>query len=102
MSAQGKGPRIVDGRWVITGPRVHGGMADVYRAIDAEGEYEKVALKILPSAKATDRYAVKAFEREHRARLAPLDHRNILPLVDGGRDRVPMSRISSSLGSTGS
>lgn len=61
-------------------------MADVYRAVDAEGEDDKVALKILPSGKASDRYAVKAFEREHRARLAPLDHTNILPLLDGGRD----------------
>jgi hypothetical protein len=28
MSEQASTPRIVDGRWVITGPRVHGGMAD--------------------------------------------------------------------------
>jgi len=79
-------PRILDGRWVL-GPRAGtGGMSEVYRASDAEHEHGPLAIKLLPAPRRDDRWAVRAFELEVQARLAPLDHPNIVPLLDRGRD----------------
>lgn len=61
-------------------------MSEVYRATDIEHEYGPLALKLLPTPRREDRWAVKAFELEVQARLAPLDHPNIVPLLEHGRD----------------
>lgn len=61
-------------------------MSEVYRATDIEHEYGPLALKLLPTPRREDRWAVKAFELEVQARLAPLDHPHIVPLLEHGRD----------------
>lgn len=63
-------------------------MSEVYRATDINHEYGPLALKLLPTPRQEDRWAVKAFELEVQARLAPLDHPNIVPLLEHGRDPV--------------
>lgn len=62
-------------------------MSDVYRAIDLEQEHGEVAVKILPAPRQQDQWAVKAFDLEFKARAAPLEHPNIVPLLDRGRDQ---------------
>lgn len=60
-----------------------GGMAVVYLAARADGQYEhRVALKILERA-ANDGDAVARFERERQI-LASLDHPGIARILDGG------------------
>jgi serine/threonine protein kinase len=61
-------------------------MSEVFRARDREGEFGAIAVKLLPAPRENDRWAVRAFELEVQARLAPLDHPNIVPLVARGRD----------------
>lgn len=78
--------RILDGRWALTEAIGAGGMSQVYRAIDLEQEYDDVAVKVLPAPRQQDRWAVKAFDLEFKARAAPLDHPNIVPLLHRGRD----------------
>jgi serine/threonine protein kinase len=73
-------------RWLLGPPAGEGGMSEVYRATDIEHEYGPLALKLLPTPRREDRWAVKAFELEVQARLAPLDHPNIVPLLEHGRD----------------
>jgi hypothetical protein len=87
--------RTLGDRWVLADAPVGGGMSDVYPAFDRRAEYSSVAVKLLPAPRATDRYAVKACDIEYRARLAPLDHPNIVPLLDGGRGSS--ARTSTSL-----
>ena len=78
--------RIVDGRWALEARAGPGGMSVVFRAADREGEFGTVAVKLLPAPRENDRWAVRAFELEVQARLAPLDHANIVPLVARARD----------------
>jgi serine/threonine protein kinase len=78
--------RILDGRWALTEAVGGGGMSQVYRAIDLEQEHGEVAVKVLPAPRQQDRWAVKAFDLEFKARAAPLDHPNIVPLLYRGRD----------------
>lgn len=78
--------RILDGRWALTEAVGGGGMSQVYRAIDLEQEHGEVAVKLLPAPRQLDRWAVKAFDLEFKARAAPLDHPNIVPLLSRGRD----------------
>ncbi len=61
-------------------------MSEVYRAVDSEHEYGPLAIKLLPAPRSDDRWAARAFELEVQARLAPLDHPNIVPLLERGRD----------------
>lgn len=61
-------------------------MSVVFRASDTEDEFGTVAVKLLPAPRENDRWAVRAFELEVQARLAPLDHPNIVPLLARGRD----------------
>jgi len=61
-------------------------MSVVFRACDREREFGTVAVKLLPAPRESDRWAVRAFELEVQARLAPLDHPNIVPLLARGRD----------------
>jgi serine/threonine protein kinase len=78
--------RIVDGRWVLEAHAGPGGMSEVFRAVDRDDEFGTVAVKLLPAPRESDRWAVRAFELEVQARLAPLDHPNIVPLLARGRD----------------
>jgi serine/threonine protein kinase len=60
-----------------------GGMGEVYRAVRADGAYEKqVAIKLVQSGLSTD-YFLARFRNERQI-LASLDHPNIAKLIDGG------------------
>ena len=78
--------RILDGRWALTEEVGGGGMSQVFRAVDLESEYGDVAVKLLLAPRQQDKWAVKAFDLEFKARAAPLDHPNIVPLLARGRD----------------
>jgi len=61
----------------------HGGMGEVYRAVRADGQYEKeVAIKLVRGG--FDTAAVLERFRHERQILASLDHPNIARLYDGG------------------
>jgi serine/threonine protein kinase len=77
-------PRIIDGRWVLGQSAGPGGQSQVYRAVDADGA--RAVIKLLPAPERNDRYAMKAFDLEVRARMAPLVHPHIVPLLDHGAD----------------
>jgi serine/threonine protein kinase/TPR repeat protein len=60
-----------------------GGMGDVYRAVRADGTYDKqVAVKIIQGSRSTDFFLAR-FQNERQI-LANLEHPNIARLVDGG------------------
>jgi serine/threonine protein kinase len=60
-----------------------GGMGAVYRAVRADGLYDKqVAIKLIRSGLSTDFFVVR-FKNERRI-LAGLEHPNIARLLDGG------------------
>ncbi len=60
-----------------------GGMGDVYRAVRADGTYDKeVAIKLLQGARSSDFFLAR-FQNERQI-LADLDHPNIARLLDGG------------------
>jgi serine/threonine protein kinase len=68
----------------------HGGMGEVYRAVRADGQYEKeVAIKLVRAGHGSS----ELFQRflHERQILASLDHPNIARLYDGGttEDGVP-------------
>lgn len=67
-------------------------MSEVYRALDSDDVHGPVALKLLSVPRQEDRWAVKGFELEIQARLAPLDHQHIVPLLEHGRDPVTGAR----------
>jgi hypothetical protein len=69
------------GRFLRVGEPVIGGMATVWKAYDAQGQFGEVALKVL-SPGSTD-FHRRAFEREHRA-LLKLRHPNVVELLHGG------------------
>ncbi len=62
-----------------------GGMAEVYRAIDATLERE-VAIKVLPPSLADDPQYVQRFRDEAR-HVAALNHPNIVPIYGFGEER---------------
>jgi AAA domain/Protein kinase domain len=82
--------QIIDERWVVVGSPVPGGMASVVEAFDLDGEFGKVALKLLPAA-TDDRWRRAGFEREQQA-LARLVHPNIVRLLATGRDQSTNER----------
>lgn len=60
-----------------------GGMGDVYRAVRADGMYDKqVAIKLIHSGLSTD-FFLSRFKNERQI-LAGLEHPNIARLLDGG------------------
>ncbi len=68
----------------------HGGMGDVYRAVRADGQYDKqVAIKLVRVGLDTP-FLVERFRHERQI-LASLDHPNIARLHDGGttEDGIP-------------
>ncbi|KRG65524.1 hypothetical protein ABB26_02945 [Stenotrophomonas humi] len=73
------------GPWKITALVGMGGMGTVYRASRNDGTYEReVALKFIQHALTTPA-ALNAFMTERNA-LARLNHRDIVPILDGGVD----------------
>src|SRR5262245_57330917 len=72
------------GPYEIVGTIGAGGMGEVYRARDPRLRRE-VAIKVLPSAFATDLDRLHRFEQEARA-AAALNHPNILAVHDIGTD----------------
>jgi len=60
-----------------------GGMGDVFRAVRADGTFDKqVAVKVIQGARSTDFFLAR-FQNERQI-LATLDHPNIARLLDGG------------------
>jgi eukaryotic-like serine/threonine-protein kinase len=60
-----------------------GGMGDVYRAVRADGTYDKqVAMKFIQGARSTEFFQAR-FQNERQI-LADLEHPNIARLLDGG------------------
>lgn len=75
------GSRI--GVYQILGEIGHGGMGEVYRAVRADGQYEKaVAIKLVRGG--YDTAGLLQRFRHERQILASLDHPNIARLLDGG------------------
>ena len=70
------------GPYEIQAPLGHGGMGEVYRAIDTRLG-RTVAIKVLPRQVAESPARRQRFEREARA-LASLSHPHICPLYDVG------------------
>jgi serine/threonine protein kinase/tetratricopeptide (TPR) repeat protein len=71
------------GNYRLLEPMGSGGMATVYRAVRADGEYdEQVAVKVIKRGMASDDL-LRRF-REERQTLAGLEHPNIARLLDGG------------------
>ncbi|HLN81469.1 MAG TPA: serine/threonine-protein kinase, partial [Thermoanaerobaculia bacterium] len=70
------------GPYEIEGPLGRGGMGEVYRSRDTRLD-RSVAIKILPSAFASDPESVRRFEKEARA-VASLSHPNVVTLLDVG------------------
>lgn len=80
-------PRLLGRRWLLKDPLGdQGAMSQVFKAFDTDGEHGLVAAKLLPAALKHDKWKAKAFELEVQARLAPLDHPNIVPMLDHGRE----------------
>jgi eukaryotic-like serine/threonine-protein kinase len=76
--------REVDGRYLIESRIAHGGMANVYLALDRRLDRE-VALKVLYEHLSTDEEFVSRFVREARA-AARLSHPNAVQVFDQGSD----------------
>src|SRR5579875_1282494 len=74
------------GRYSISHLLGRGGMGEVWLATDTQLG-RQVALKLLPAVHANDQAYLEAFEREARA-AAALDHPNVLPVHDFGKERV--------------
>jgi serine/threonine protein kinase len=70
------------GRYEVLAPLGVGGMGEVYRARDARLGRD-VALKVLPTACATDPERLRRFEQEARS-VGALDHPNTLTVHDVG------------------
>ena len=78
------------GAYQILEEIARGGMGEVYRAIRADGEYDKqVAIKLIRTG--LDTKELEERFRDERQILATLDHPNIARLLDAGTtdDRVP-------------
>ena len=87
------------GAYEIQEPLGHGGMGEVYRAVDVRLG-RAVAIKILPRHIAEDRTRRHRFQREARA-LAGLSHPNICSLYDvGEHDGVPFLVMEALEGET--
>ena len=71
------------GPYQITGTLGHGGMGEVYRALDTRLQ-RQVAIKVLPESLTKDQDRLRRFEQEARS-VAALNHPNILALYDIGQ-----------------
>jgi beta-lactam-binding protein with PASTA domain/serine/threonine protein kinase len=76
--------REVDGRYLVESRIAHGGMANVYLALDRRLDRE-VALKVLYEHLSTDEEFTTRFVREARS-AARLSHPNVVQVFDQGQD----------------
>lgn len=81
---QGKWRRFTIGKYKVLERLGHGGMATVYLC-EHKLMRRRVAVKVLPTAKASDEAALQRFYREARA-AAHLDHPNIVHAYDIDQD----------------
>ncbi|GIW79178.1 MAG: hypothetical protein KatS3mg105_0985 [Gemmatales bacterium] len=81
---QGKFRGFRVGKYTVLSPLGAGGMSSVYLAID-KATGQKVAIKVLPKAKAEDSVVLKRFRREGRA-IAALEHPNIVRAFEMDQD----------------
>jgi serine/threonine-protein kinase len=77
--------------WVLVGEPREGGTAMVWKAVDANGEHDHVAVKIVQSTSIGQRTADLIWDREFRT-LQRLEHPNIVSLLDVGVDRAKQIR----------
>ena len=76
--------RLLDGRYEITQRLARGGMATVYRAVDARLT-RTVAVKVMHVGLGDDAEFARKFDREARA-AAKLSHPNVVSVFDQGQD----------------
>lgn len=74
---------LFDERYEVQAEIGRGGMGIVYRGLDTRLD-RQVAIKVLPEAFSTDDEIIARFAREARA-MAALDHPNVVPVYDTGR-----------------
>jgi serine/threonine-protein kinase len=74
---------VLAGRYELTRPLGHGGMAEVYLGHDHELD-RAVAIKLLTATQSDDRREVRRFRREARA-AAGLAHPNVVAIYDIGQ-----------------
>jgi len=82
------------GPYEVLSPLGAGGMGEVYKARDTRLKRD-VAVKVLPSAFATDGERLRRFEQEAQAASA-LNHPNILSIYDLGRTKERPTSCRSS------
>lgn len=91
LAADGARDPMDTSRWIgrlippyrIEAKIASGGMGDVFRAVRADGTFDKqVAIKLIQGARSTD-FFLSRFQNERQI-LATLDHPNIARLLDGG------------------
>jgi serine/threonine protein kinase len=86
-SSSGKKARplvMADGRYITLGNPRSGGIASVYKAMDADTS-KTVALKVFRTGDGTDEVIEESFRREAQA-LSDLRHPNVVRILDSGRD----------------
>ncbi|MGH3160128.1 MAG: protein kinase domain-containing protein, partial [Streptosporangiaceae bacterium] len=76
--------QLLDGRYQVTSPIAHGGMASVYLGVDTRLD-RTVAIKIMHAELAADGNFVARFIREARS-IAQLSHPNVVAVFDQGAD----------------
>ena len=76
--------RLLDGRYAVSAPIAHGGMATVYQATDTRLDRE-VALKVMHAELARDEEFVRRFIGEAKS-VARLSHPNVVAVFDQGAD----------------
>ena len=76
--------RLLDGRYAVSAPIAHGGMARVYLALDTRLD-RQVALKVMHAELARDDEFVRRFISEAKS-VAQLSHQNVVAVYDQGAD----------------
>lgn len=78
-------PRLLNRRYALKPGPMHGGMAEVFKAMELVGEGREVAIKMFRSDVLNDALIVEAFRRETEA-IRNCTHPNIVQLLESGVD----------------
>ena len=79
-------PGVILGRYRLLKELGAGGMGSIFLCAPLDDANARLALKVIRTAAAADRVAIRRFVREARV-MAALDHPNIVHLVDAWSDR---------------